>query len=214
MQQPVPALDVHLHNRIEILLLQFAIRPRPPKSLQQFFLTPSVLARLHARRHDLLRKNIQRRRRLWRAIQIPAPNRPQQRRRLHQFINSERKQPSLGNPPHRMPRPSHSLQKRRDRPRRPHLNHQIDFPNINPQFQRRRRHQRLERPAFQPMLRIQPPLLRERAVMAGDLIIAHHLAQPRGDPLGQLARVHEHQRRAVLIDQRRDLLVNLIPLLV
>ena len=113
-----------------------------------------------------------------------------------------------------MPRPSHSLQKRRDRPRRPYLNHQIDFPNINPQFQRRRRHQRLERPAFQPMLRIQPPLLRERAVMTRHLILPHHLAKPCCNPLRQFARVHKNQCRAMLIDQLRDLLVNLIPLLV
>src|SRR5439155_19108777 len=36
----------------------------------------------------------------------------------------------------------------------------------------------------------------------------------RGDALGELARVDEHQRRAVLVDESRDLPVNLVPLLV
>ena len=58
-----------------------------------------------------------------------------------------------------------------------------------------------KRAGLEPMLGIEPPLAREAAVMAGDLLFAQHIGEPRGDALGQLARVDEDQRRAVLVDQ-------------
>ncbi len=50
--------------------------------------------------------------------------------------------------------------------------------------------------------------------MAGDLLLAEHFGQVRGDALGQLAGIHEDQRRAMTVDKPRDLPVDLMPLLV
>ena len=48
------------------------------------------------------------------------------------------------------------------------------------------------------MLRIQPPLARQAAVMAGHLVLLPALSVSRAVmPLGQLARVDENQRRAM-----------------
>ncbi len=51
-------------------------------------------------------------------------------------------------------------------------------------------------------------------MVARDRVLAQDLRQLRGDPLGHLARVHEHERRAVLADQLGHPGVDLLPLLV
>ena len=59
-------------------------------------------------------------------------------------------------------------------------------------------------PAAQPRLDPVAALLRQTAVMRGDHVVAQPLAELVGDALGQLARVDEHERGAVLADQGRD----------
>ena len=54
----------------------------------------------------------------------------------------------------------------------------------------------------------------EAAVVAGDGLLAQDLRELRGDALGHLARVHEHECRAVLAHQLGQAAVDLLPLLV
>jgi hypothetical protein len=50
--------------------------------------------------------------------------------------------------------------------------------------------------------------------MAGDRFLAELLGQTEGDPLGQPAGVDEHQRAAVGLDQSRQPVIHLAPMLV
>ena len=112
-----------------------------------------------------------------------------------------------------MSRSPHALKECCNRPRRADLNHQIHFADIDPQLQRRGGHQRRQRPILQPRLGVQPSLAGKAAVMAGDFLLPQQSRQPRRQPLGELARVHEYQRRAVAVDQPPDHRVNFVPLL-
>ena len=62
--------------------------------------------------------------------------------------------------------------------------------------------------------RVEPRLLRQAAVMGGDLVLAEPLAQMPRHPLGHPPRVDEHERRAVALDQRGQALVVFLPHLV
>src|SRR5436305_1365574 len=57
-------------------------------------------------------------------------------------------------------------------------------------------------------------LAREAAVVASDLIGTHQIRQAGREPLGELSRIDENERGAVLIDELHDLAINLVPLLV
>ena len=54
-------------------------------------------------------------------------------------------------------------------------------------------------PSFSLRFRRQAQLARQAAVMRGDIVFAQPLAQMMRDALGQAPRVHEHQRRAMLL---------------
>ena len=72
----------------------------------------------------------------------------------------------------------------------------------------------LQLAALQPLFRRQPQLARQAAVMREHRVFAQPLGQMVRDALGQPPRVDEHQRRAVLVDQRGDAVVDLLPHLV
>ena len=111
-------------------------------------------------------------------------------------------------------RPPHALKERRDGSSGTQLTHQIHRADVDSQFQRGGGDQRFELPAFQTVLRVQPQLGRETAVMRGDLVRAESLRQMMGDSFSQSSRVDKHQRRPVRLDQIRQSLVNLRPDLV
>ena len=88
---------------------------------------------------------------------------------------------------------------------------QIDGADIDSEFERSGRHQHSYLAFFQLALGRQPQLARQAAVMRGHLFFAHALAQLMGHALGHAARVDEDQRRAVLLDQLDEAVVNLVP---
>ena len=91
MQQTAPAIAVHGDYRIEILSLEISIRPGAREYFEQLLLAPSLHTGLDAGGDDLLRQDVQRRRRLRRAIQITSRRGAQQRGRFNQLVNGERK---------------------------------------------------------------------------------------------------------------------------
>src|SRR2546422_5034801 len=57
-----------------------------------------------------------------------------------------------------MSRPPHALQQRRDRARRADLAHQVHRADVDPELERRRRHERLELALLEPRLGVEPRL--------------------------------------------------------
>src|SRR5205823_5729167 len=138
-----------------VFSLEIAIWPGAREQREQFVLKPTLLVRRDTGGDDLLREDVQWRRRLRRAIQIASMDRSQQRRRFDQLIRGEREQTAFRNPLDRVSRSADALQKRRDRPGRTDLNHQVDFADVYPQLQRCRRNQRAQAAGLESMLRIE-----------------------------------------------------------
>jgi hypothetical protein len=106
---------------------------------------------------------------------------------------------------------SHPLEEGGDRSRGPHLDHEIHVPHVDPQLERRRRHERPEPPLLQPPLGLQPMPPREAPVMARDVLLPQTLGQPGRQPLGHFARVDENDRGPMLPDELRHPRVDLLP---
>ncbi len=198
----------HAHDLVEALARQVAVRVGAPHHLEQLILRP--LHRGHLG-NDLLRQHVQRLLGDDQLIQLALRHRVQQRHALDQLVAAQRKDPSLGDGAQRVTRASHPLQERGDATRRADLNHQVDRADVDPQLQRRRRHQRPHAPLFQAGLGVQPQLAGEAAVVRRHLVLAQPLAQIARRPLGQAPRVHEDQRGPMLADQLGDPVVDLLP---
>ncbi len=112
---------------------------------------------------------------------------------------------------HAVPRATHSLEERRDRTRRADLHHEVDIPDVDTELERRRGDEDLELARLEPLLGVETPSRRKAAVMARDVFRSETRAEPRGDALGHLARIHEHERRAVITHERGHALVDLFP---
>ena len=69
-------------------------------------------------------------------------------------------------------------------------------------------------PALESLFGVQPQLARQAAVMREHRVLAKPLAQMMRDALGQPPRVHEDERRPVLLNQGGDAVVDLLPHLV
>ena len=103
--------------------------------------------------------------------------------------------------------------------RRSDLADEIDVTDVDPELQRRGRDQRFELPRLQPVLRVEPFVLRQAAVMRGHRRrtrcgIAEPLGEMTREALRHVPRVDEHERRLVLVDQLREPVVVLLPDLV
>ena len=105
----------------------------------------------------------------------------------------------FGSPGNRVAGAADPLEERRDPMRRSDLADEIDVADVDAELERRRGDQRLELPALQPRLGVQPLLLRQAAVMRRDRVLAEPLAQVARDPLGHPPRVDEDERRPVLV---------------
>src|SRR5581483_5153554 len=96
------------------------------------------------------------------------------------------------------------LQEGGDAPGGADLANEVDGTDVDPQLQRRRGHQRLEVTGPQARLDLVAPVLRQRAVVGADDVVAEALAELVGEAFGEAAGVDEHQRGAVLAHQGGD----------
>ncbi len=106
-----------------------------------------------------------------------------------------------------------ALQERRDRARRADLADEVDRADVDAELERSGRDERLEVARLQPLLDAQAALARQRAVVARDHVLAEPQREVVRDALGQRARVHEDQRRAVAGDQLGEPVVDVGELL-
>src|SRR5581483_5538271 len=84
-------------------------------------------------------------------------------------------------------------------------------PDVDAELERCGRNERLELAAFETLLRLQPPLFGEAAVMGHDVLGAEPLAQLARGALGESTGIYENQRRAVLSRELRQSVIQLGP---
>ncbi len=202
------ALREHLDDVVEVPALEIAVGVGAAHQLVQRAVVP-----LFARdcRYDLLRQDVERMPGDDQPVQLALPRGPQQRRALDQLVARQREQPPLRHGGEMVARAPHPLQQRRDRAGRADLAHQVHRPDVDPELERRRGDERPELPLLEARLGIEPLLLREAAMMRRHVLRAHPLRQMHGHPLGEPPRVHEHERGAVLGDELRHAIVQLVP---
>ena len=107
----------------------------------------------------------------------------------------------LGKPPRGMFRAADALEQSRDRTRRAQLANEIDRTDVDAEFERRGRDEGFEFAAFQSIFGVEAEFGGETSVMRRDLVGAKKFAQMMRHALGHAARVHEHERRAVFLNQ-------------
>ena len=202
------ALGQHAHAIVEVLAAEAPIRVGAADQGEQRLLRAFPRGDLGG---DLLGEHVQCVAGDGEAVQLPAPHGIEQRRALDQFVARQWEQSALGRAAHRVPGAPDPLQEAVDRAGRPDLAHQVDVADVEPEFQRRGRHQHLQVAALQPLFRVEAPFLGEAAVMSRHLGLAQPFGQVARHPLGQPARVDEHQRGAMFLGELRDPVVDLRP---
>ena len=103
-----------------------------------------------------------------------------------------------------MVRAADALQERGDAARRADLADQLDRADVDAELERRGGDQRPQVAGAQARLDPVAAVLRQAAVVRGHDVVAQPLAELVREPLGQPAGVDEHERGAVLLDQRGD----------
>src|SRR5262245_46397869 len=106
-------------------------------------------------------------------VELAAAARTKQRGTLDQVVERHGQQPSLRRTADRVPRTSDALEQRGNAVRRPDLADQVNVPDVDPELQRRRGHERLESAGLEAVLGIETPLLRQAAVVRGHDLVAH-----------------------------------------
>ena len=142
---------------------------------------------------------------------FPSCTEPEQRGALDQLVPGEREEPALGRAVHRVTRAPDPLEEGGDPPWRAQLAHQVHVTDVDAQLQRRGGDERAELPVLEPLLGVEPRLLREAPVVRGDRVLAQPLGELPRHPLRQAAGIDEHERGAVRLDQLGQAAVDLPP---
>src|SRR5581483_8973720 len=101
----------------------------------------------------------------------------------------------------RVPRAADALQAARDGLRRLHLDDEVDGAHVDAELERRRGDETRYAPGLQILLDEDALLARERSVVRTRHFLLRQLVQPKREPLGEPAVVHEHDRRAMRADE-------------
>ena len=132
-------------------------------------------------------------------VELAATHAVEQRRAFDQLVARQREQPALRRAADGVAGAADPLQEGGDRARRAELADQIDVADIDAELERGGGDQRLQLAVLQPLLGVEPLLLRQAAVMRGDVVLAEPFGQLRGSTRSDhAARVDEDQRGAVL----------------
>ena len=162
-------------------------------------------------RDDLLREHVERVARDVRLLDLAAAHRPRDDRRLEQVGAELREDAPLRDGAELVPRAADPLQPARDRFRRLDLDHEVDRAHVDPELERRGRDEARDPAGLQVLLDEHALLPRERAVMGARDLPLGELVQAQREPLGEAAVVHEHDRRAVRLDEPQHLGVDRRP---
>ncbi len=209
-QGPTPP-RVRPNHRVEVLARELAVGVSAATQREQRVLRPRGARALG---DELLGEDVERRARLRRAIEHAAAHRAHDRVRLDQLVLGEREEASLRQPRDAVPRAPDPLEERRDRAGGAHLDHELDVPDVDAELERRRGDEHGELAALEAPLCFASERGRETAVVATHALAAEPGTEPGRDALGELAGVHEHERRPVRAHELGDPLVDLVPHLV
>jgi hypothetical protein len=196
---------------VELASQEIPVGPGPAEGLVERLLLPGSG---DARRHDLLREDVERPRRHRRPVEDRLADAFQKRRPLDELIERQREEPPLRDLLQSVPRAPDALEERRDRPRGADLDGEVHVADVDPELERCRGDQGAELPRLEALLRVEAALARKAPVVARHRVLAHQFGQLTRDPLRHLPCVDEHERRAVLGHELGDAPVDLGPLLV
>jgi hypothetical protein len=203
-------LAQHLDQGVEIAPVQIAVGRGGPEEREEIVFPPAFTGALG---HDLLREHIQRGNRRMGRVQLAFLDRPHQGGALHQLVARGREETAFGGPPEGMARAADPLEEAAHATRRLELADEVDRADVDPELERGGRDQRAQAAGLQALLQFQAALARQAPVVRADVLVAQPLRQVVRGALGKPARVHEDQRGAVLLDQHREAVVDVLPVL-
>ena len=203
------AFREHVQDFIELAALKRAVRRSSADEFIEIVFAPFFVG---ARCYDLLCQDIERGVRNDDAVKLAAANGTHQRPAFHQLVARHREDPSLRSRAPPVAGAPNTLQGYSDRARRSHHAGKLHVPNINAQLERSRCDKRAHLAVFQLAFSFQAQLACKRSVVRSNRVFTQALGQMMRHSLDQPSRVHENQGRAMLLDQLRDAIVNLIPL--
>src|SRR5262245_9149183 len=198
----------HGDDRVEVGTRQISIRPCTSDEREELIFGVLTARGLCG---DLLREDVERRVLSNDRIEIAAPRRAQQRRRLDEIVERHREHAALRHARNGVTRSADALEQRGNAMRRPDLADQIDMTDVDAELEPRRPDERLQRARPPTGLGNEATLFRKTPVMGGHDIVAEPLAEMTGETLRQAARVDEDQRRSVLADELGESIVVLLP---
>ena len=144
-------------------------------------------------------------------VEPTRAHRGEQRGALDQLVARQRVEPTLRRAGAGVVGAADALQERGDAARRADLADELDRADVDAELERRGRDERLEVAGAQPRLDPVAAVLRQAAVVRGDDVVAEALAELVREPLGEPAGVDEHERGAVLADERGDAVEHVAP---
>jgi hypothetical protein len=202
------ALGDHAHYGQILVARQARVGIGASEDAEQLLFVP--VARRHLG-HDLLGENVERLRRYRDAVELAAPHCVEERRAFHQLVARQREKARLRLPADRVVGAPGPLQESCDRAWRAELADELDIADVDAKLERRRGDERPQPPRFEPLLRVEAPLLGEAPVVRGDDVVADQLRQVPRHAFRHPPGVDEHERRAMLLRERRKSGVDLLP---
>ena len=165
-------------------------------------------------RDDLLRQHVERVARHDGRLDVAVAHAPGDHRALEQVGAELREDPAARDLAHAVAGAADPLKARGDRLGRLHLDDEIHGAHVDAELERRGGHEAGKLARLEEVLDDEPLLASERAVVgAGDVVrlvsvvrlLGGELVQAHREPFRSAAAVHEHDRRAVLLDQAQQL---------
>ena len=205
------AVAQHGDDRVEVVAGQVAVGGGATHEVEEGVGGPVLAGGLG---DDLLRQHVERRDGLLDAVEAAGAHGADEGGALDQLVAGGGEELAARGQPEGVPGATDALEEGADGARRGDLADEVDGADVDAQLQGGGRDERAQVAALEPLLHLQAAVLGERAVVAGDVLLADSLGQVMGDALGQTARVDEDQRRAVAGDERGEAVVDLGPLLV
>jgi hypothetical protein len=157
-----------------------------------------------AHRHDVLGQHVERIARQAHRLGLAGEHAVRHHRGFEQVAAELGKDAAAADLPDRMAGAPDPLQPARHRPRRLHLDDQIDRPHVDTELERAGGHHRAQHPGLELLLDPLALAARQRAVVGAHQLLAGELVELLRHPLGQAAAVDEEQRGAMRAHELED----------